>query len=82
MPHVMCKRSWGSTFNRTINGNRKSFPPGEPVELANKEIESIADDLGKALVPVEQDERGKWRVLSMEEIEPPKKPGDLSRLDV
>lgn len=54
---LMLKRDWPGAFRRTVNGQRLSFLPGEPVDLPEEQKLALAEDIGPALVPC--DEQGK-----------------------
>lgn len=68
MPHVMCRRDWKGVFHRTINGVRTAFPPGETIEVSGPDLKFIADDLGKALIPMEPDGKGILRPVPKDDI--------------
>lgn len=68
MPYVMCRRDWQGPFHRTINGVRTAFPPGEPIEVEGSNLKFIASDLGKALVPMDHDDKGVLRPVAKELI--------------
>lgn len=68
MPYVMCRRDWQGPFHRTINGVRTAFPPGEPIEVDGPDLKFVANDLGKALIPMDHDEKGILRPLPKEAI--------------
>lgn len=68
MPYVMCRRDWQGPFHRTINGVRTAFPPGEPIKVDGSDLKFVANDLGKALIPMDQDEKGILRPLPKEAI--------------
>jgi len=72
MPLVMLKKNWqNATFRRALRdgaGNVTGeliFPRGEPVEVPPEHLRVIAGDLGKALVPIELDERGRVRPVTL-----------------
>lgn len=71
MPHVMLKPGWPGTFHRTLrrpDGSSRSveFGKGQPVELSDAEVASVLPDLGRALVPVNLDEKGRPRVVELQ----------------
>jgi hypothetical protein len=71
VPEVMLQPDWPSTFRRTLRGKgRKTetfeFQPGVPVDFKPADIELLTPDLGRALVPVYRDEKGRPRVISGE----------------
>lgn len=68
MPFVMCKRTWGSTFHRTIDGVRVAFPPGEPIEVPSSGLKAIVADLGHSLIPMEKDGNGVLRPVADSDI--------------
>lgn len=67
MAWVMCKREWNGTFHRTVQRGdaavRVAFPPGQPVEIADSELEAILPDIGKALRFVTLDVKGRPYVV-------------------
>lgn len=71
MPHVMLKPGWPGTFHRTLRtpagGSRAvEFGAGQPIELSDAEVASVLPDLGRALVPVNLDEKGRPRVVELQ----------------
>lgn len=72
MPFVMLKPSWPATFRRTvaIGAKKKTleFAANTPVELSAAEVDAVASDIGKALVPIEFDEKARPRVITEDVI--------------
>lgn len=60
---VMLQKAWPGSFGRTVTvageKRRLVFEPGDPVDLSAEELAGVRGDLGKALLAVELDERGK-----------------------
>ena len=75
MPHVMLKKNWNGNFRRTIHRATSAervltFTPGEVVEIEPNDVDQIANDLGKALIPVEwDDEKKKFVPVDLGEID-------------
>lgn len=77
MPAVMLRRDWPGPFQRTIKpdpANKSTwttlyFQPGAPVDLDAATIDLLKDDIGKALLPVAFDEKGRPRILEPGEWE-------------
>ena len=68
MPFVMLRREWPSQFRRTLRSGKKpltmTFPPGDAVEVTEKEFEELRPDVGQALMEVVLDEKGRARVAN------------------
>lgn len=72
MPFVMLKKGWPGTFTRTIKTkvkgresvDRKTFRPGEPIDLSPAEIEAVRSDIGVSLMPIEFDNKGRTRLIT------------------
>ena len=68
----MLKKGWPGTFSRTIKTKnkgrevveRKTFKPGEPVDLSPAEIEAVRSDIGVCLMPIEFDSKGRTRLIT------------------
>lgn len=77
--HVRLRPDWKGSFRRTIARDEKGQPtdvrvfnPGEVIKLPLRELPYIANDLGKALQPMEwSDEFNKFRPVEMEELDIP-----------
>lgn len=68
MAEVMLKRDWPAAFRRTVGTGRSLvrmvFEPGVPVEVNQKQFESLKADIGIALLPCERDEKGRARAIT------------------
>lgn len=77
--HVRLRPDWKGPFRRTIARNEKGqstdvrvFNPGEVIKLPLCELPHIANDLGKALQPMEwSEEFGKYRPVEMDDLDIP-----------
>jgi len=77
--HVRLRPDWKGSFRRTIARDAKGksidvrvFAPGEVIEIPMAELPFLADDLGKALQPMEwSDEFRKFRPVDLTEIDLP-----------
>lgn len=75
MTLVMLRKGWLATFGRTVfdyqghSGRRLTFEPGEPVELTDIELRGVANDIGKALLPVRVESNGKVTILDLSKRE-------------
>lgn len=72
MPLVMLKKNWqNASFRRALRDSAGNvtgeliFPRGEPVEVPPEHLRVIAGDLGHALIPIELDERGRVRPVTL-----------------
>lgn len=60
---LMLRKNWqGKSFHRRAGGEVLEFEPGEPLEVDGELLVALAPDVGRALVPVAKDKRGKIRV--------------------
>jgi len=77
--HVRLRPDWKGNFRRTIKRDEKGkslevrvFTAGEVIEIPPAELPYLADDLGKALQPMEwSNEFNKYRPLDLSEIDLP-----------
>lgn len=77
--HMRLRPDWKGTFRRTVKRDEKGkslevrvFNPGEVVGIPPEELPFVADDLGKALQPMEwSDEFQKYRPVDLSEIDLP-----------
>lgn len=73
MALVMLARGGNGTFRRSVRDDdgkvtrTLTFEPGVPQELSGADLKAVQDDIGKALVLAELDEKGRPRAKSGEE---------------
>jgi hypothetical protein len=90
MPFVMLKTSWPGTFRRTITTNKRGreekrtlkFEPGKPVEISVADAELLREDIGRMLLPVDVDSKGRPRVVTDDVIPAEDAVDELATADV
>ena len=67
----MLKGNWPGNFCRTVRNEKGGvvkvleFQPGIPVDLPDEDFDAVKNDIGKSLVPVELDEKGRPRQVDL-----------------